>query len=90
MKKTLAILLLLAGCSSGKAAGMLTAEEAEEIALNHAGLARQEVMFDRTELDRDRNKTEYEVEFRAGRWEYSYEIDAVTGQILDYDKDYDD
>lgn len=69
---------------------LITAQEAEEIALNHAGLARQEVMFDRTELDRDRNKTEYEVEFRVGRWEYSYEIDAVTGQILDYDKDFDD
>lgn len=69
---------------------LITAQEAEEIALNHAGLARQEVMFDRTELDRDRNKTEYEVEFRVGRWEYSYEIDAVTGQILDYDKDYDE
>ena len=69
---------------------LISAQEAEDIALQHAGLSRQDVIFDRTELDLERNRTEYEVEFRAGRWEYSYEIDAVTGQILDYEKEYDD
>ena len=61
---------------------LLTAAEAEAIALAHAGLTVEEVVFDRTEIDREKGKTVYEVEFRKGNWEYSYEIDAETGKIL--------
>ena len=68
----------------------LTAEEAEAIALAHSGLTREEVVFDRTETDREDGRQVFEVEFRKGNWEYSYEIDAETGKILEWEKEYDD
>ena len=68
----------------------LTAQEAEAIALAHAGLTREEVVFDRTETDREDGRQVFEVEFRKGNWEYSYEIDAETGKILEWEKEYDD
>ena len=68
----------------------LTAAEAEAIALAHAGLTGEEVIFEPTETDREKGKTVYEVEFRKGNWEYSYEIDAETGKILEWEKEYDD
>ena len=42
------------------------------------------------ELDRDDGRTVYEIEFKSGRYEYSYEIDAVSGTVLDSEKDRDD
>ena len=68
----------------------LTAEAAEEIALAHAGLSRTAVRGLRTELDRDDGRTVYEIEFRDGAVEYEYEIDAQSGNVLDWDRDYDD
>jgi uncharacterized membrane protein YkoI len=67
----------------------LTAAQAEDIALQQAGLTRNEVTFSRTEKDIERSRTEWEVEFRYGDWEYDYTIDAETGAILDWDKKYD-
>lgn len=68
----------------------LTAEEAENIALNHAGVKRSDARFDRTEFDKDDGVPEYEIEFRVGRWEYSYEIHAENGKILSSEKELDD
>jgi uncharacterized membrane protein YkoI len=68
----------------------LTAEEAEEIALNHAGLTRDQVRFDRTEYDVDHGTPEYEIEFRQDGWEYSYEIHAKTGKVISNEKERDD
>ena len=44
----------------------------------------------RVELDRDDGYTLYEVEFRVGRMEYEYKIDAYTGAVLQAENDYDD
>lgn len=65
------------------------AERAKEIALDHAKLTESEVQFLRTEKDYDDGRLEYEVEFYQGRTEYSYTIDAVSGEILEYDVDLD-
>lgn len=69
------------------ASGEITAEEAEDIALDHAGFARTDVTALRTERDVDDGAAEYEVEFYHGGLEYSYEIHAETGTILDVDRD---
>jgi uncharacterized membrane protein YkoI len=69
---------------------LLTKEEAEKIALDHAGLSPDQVQRLRTKLDYERGKPEYEVDFRVDRWEYDYDIDAQTGEIRSWDKDWDD
>ena len=46
--------------------------------------------FTKTKLDHDDGRAEYEIEFVSDDTEYEYEIDAVRGQILDYDRDYRD
>ena len=65
-------------------------KDAEKIALEHAGFTADQVQRLRTELDYDRGKAEYEVDFHVDRWEYDYEIDAETGKIISFDKDLDD
>ncbi len=65
-------------------------DKAKEIALRHAGVSANEATFAKVETDREKGRTVYEIEFYVGRVEYEYEIDAVTGDILDYEKDIDD
>ena len=60
----------------------LTAEEAEQIALNETGYTREEVTFKPTEYDVEKGKAVWEVEFYYGNTEYDFEIDAYTGEIL--------
>ena len=60
-------------------------EAAKEIALADAGLSADDVTFMMVGLDRDVGRRIYEVEFFAGMTEYSYEIDAKTGEIWEYD-----
>lgn len=68
----------------------VTSEQAEDIALKHAGLKRSEVTYIRSSLDYDDGYKLYEVEFYKDRFEYDYDVDAVSGKILSFDKDYDD
>lgn len=65
----------------------ITPEEAEAIALEHAGFTADQVTYLRTEYEFDDGIPQYEVSFHQGRWEYDYEINAVTGTILSYDRD---
>ncbi len=68
----------------------ITEQQAKDIALNHAGLKEADVAYVNLELDYDDGVLRYEVDFQKDRIEYDYEIDAYTGNILSYDKDYDD
>lgn len=62
-------------------------DKAKQIALSHAGLTSSQVTFKRTELDFDDGIQKYEVEFYYNNREYSYEINANTGDILSYEQD---
>ena len=42
------------------------------------------------ELDKEKGKTVYEVDFEVGSYEYEYEIDAYSGEIVKHEKEYDD
>lgn len=64
----------------------LTAEEAKSIALSHAGFAADQVRHLHAQFDHDRID-HYDVEFHRDGWEYDYEIDAATGEILSWDRD---
>lgn len=63
--------------------------KAEEIALGHAKLSAGEVSFLKAQQDTEKGRAVYEVEFRAGGFEYEYEIDALTGDILNFEKERD-
>lgn len=67
-------------------AELISPEDAETIALAHAGLAVQDVVGLHTVYQLDDGRQEYEVEFRHGHIEYEYEIDAATGDIISWDK----
>lgn len=51
-------------------------------ALQHAGVAASSVTEKDIELERKGSMMVYEVEFKTGRTEYYYEINAATGDIL--------
>ena len=68
----------------------ISKEEANTIALNHAGLAAKDVTGLKAELDFDHGQAEYEVEFHYSGYEYDYEIDAESGKIISWDKDLED
>ena len=94
MKKTLSVILavlIAAALSMTAFAASLTAAQAEDIALNDAGVARANAQFIPTALERDDGKTYYEIEFYAtvngNIYEYDYEIDSTSGRIIE--KDYD-
>ena len=63
----------------------LTAKEAIAIALKQTPGTVTDV-----ELDNDDGRAYFEIEIKDGKYEYEYEIDAVTGKILDFEKDRDD
>ena len=69
---------------------ILTREQATELALEHAGVAKANVRFEKVELDLDDSHPEYEIESRVDHMEYDYEIHAQTGKILSAEKEYDD
>ncbi|MDR2493114.1 MAG: PepSY domain-containing protein [Coriobacteriales bacterium] len=59
--------------------------KAQQIALSHAGYAASDVRGLRTERDHDDGRLEYDVEFYVGTIEYSYEIDAENGKVVNYE-----
>lgn len=78
-----------AGESSPEPA-VITAEKAKGIALSHAGVKAADARFEKAELDYDDGVKKYEIEFRSGKIEYDYEINAITGAVLSAEKDIDD
>lgn len=65
----------------------ISPEEAQKIALDHAGFTADQVTRLHTEYDVDHGVPHYDVEFDEGRFEYDYEIHAETGEILQFEKD---
>lgn len=72
------------GSSSGKYIG---SSKATSIALNSAGLKKSQVRDFSCELDSERGVKVYEVDFEYGKYEYSYDINAVTGKIVHKEKE---
>jgi uncharacterized membrane protein YkoI len=67
----------------------ISSTDAENAALSHAGVTSSDVSYLRSHLDRDDGKTMYEVSFYYNYMEYEYDVDALTGNILSFDQDYD-
>ena len=64
--------------------------KAKSIALNHAGVSENEAYDMEIELDDEDGTLVYEVEFKSGGMEYSYEINAAYGAILKHEAEIDD
>lgn len=63
--------------------------KAKSIALNHAGVSENKAYDMEIELDDEDGTLVYEVEFKFGNMEYSYEINAASGAILKHEAELD-
>jgi uncharacterized membrane protein YkoI len=68
----------------------ISKESALKIALRHAGFSKSQVTYTHTSLETDDGRLEYSVEFVKDNIEYEYDIDAITGKIIEWDSDYHD
>lgn len=75
------------GTSGTAASADIGREGAKSAALTHAGVSESQTTGMKVERDWDDGRLEYEVEFYAGRTEYEYTIDGVTGAVLEYEWD---
>ena len=73
------------GTASTKA--YITAEEAKNAALAHAGIAESSVAQLEIEFDSEDGLMVYEVEFYAGGTEYDYDINARTGEVVNFSRE---
>ena len=71
-----------ASAAQPTASGDIGHAKAKSIALNHAGVSESKAYDMEIELDEEDGMLVYEVEFKSGGMEYSYEIDAATGAIV--------
>jgi len=62
--------------------GLISRQQAIDIALQHASLTQNAVYDLEAELDRELTGTYWEVDFETRELEFSYDIDAKTGQIV--------
>ena len=91
MKKAISVflaLLLSLSISCCALAANINAQQAKEIALNHAGVDASKVQFIKCELDYDDGLAVFEIEFYADNIEYEYDINAASGKIIKAEKEY--
>ena len=69
--------------------GQITGDKAKEIALEYAGVAEEEAQFLEVSYDYDDGRAEFEIEWHVGRTEYACDVDAVTGEVLGFEKEFD-
>lgn len=96
MKKTLtialsaaALTLALAACSSSptKSPDYVGLDAAKNAALADAGVATSDATFTTAELDDKDGTAYYELKFYDGTTEYEYDVDALTGVVIEGKKE---
>lgn len=99
---SIVLLLTLTGCTATVEAGpaasggntasaaLIGEEQAASIALSHADLSEADVTRLRVEYEIDDGVKQYDVEFHHNSYEYEYEINAQSGEIISADKDKED
>ena len=78
-----------ASAAQPTASGDIGHAKAKSIALNHAGVSESKAYDMEIELDEEDGMLVYEVEFKSGGMEYSYEINAATGAIVKQEAELD-
>lgn len=78
---------LEAGSQAAASNEYIGEEKAKEIALNHAEINEADASFVKSKFEYDDGIAVYEIEFYSGKTEYEYKINAVSGEIIEYDVD---
>ena len=93
MKKLIAVIAalvtMICGCVAAFAEQPVTREKAREIALNDAGLKQDQVTFTKVRMDREDGRQVWEIEFFRNNVEYEFDVDMLTGRIVESDRDRD-
>ena len=78
--------------SSGNASdkAYIGEKKALQAALTHAGVSEADIAFYSMDMDVENGVMVYEIEFYCGGYEYEYDIDAGTGEIVKNKKEIDD
>ena len=72
------------------AGGTITQEEALAKALEKAGLKKEQLDFiKKVEPDFEHGRQIFEISFYKDGFEYEFDIDAETGSVLKFEKDWD-
>lgn len=64
-------------------------DKAKEIALNHAKLDETSIREYEVDLDIEHNRVVYEISFESGDYDYEYEVNAITSEIVSDYKELD-
>ncbi len=86
---TVIFLLTLSACNPQSSGNdpQLTADEALNIALEQAGVTRENIRNLENTLESENGVLVYEIDFESGNTEYSYDVNAETGAIVERDRD---
>ena len=93
IKKRIAAVGVVAGTIAAAScfsvfAAQITKDRAESIALNDAGVKESDIAYIWTELEMEKGRSVYDVEFLTkDYYEYDYDIDAVSGSIIKSDRE---
>lgn len=68
----------------------ISAEQAKQIALQHAGVSESQIRDFDIERDRENGTLIYEIDFKSGNDEYEYEVNGTTGSIIKSHREIDD
>ena len=64
----------------------ITTEKALEIAKKHSNIS-DDVIVEKIKLDKEHGKMIYDLKFNDGNKEFKYEVDANTGEVLDFSEE---
>lgn len=80
-------IILPSNSQHSKEGSVISKQNAINIAIKHANLKVGDVSYVLAELDYDDGIEKYEIEFRYGGYEYEYEINAQSGEIISHSKE---
>lgn len=80
-----ALILALSACAaqSGASEKYIGTQAAKSMAFQDSGVAETEAVLEKTSFDTKNGIAYYEIDFSAGGYEYEYDIDALTGVVIE-------
>lgn len=73
--------ILLVGCNDDK----IGKEEAKKIALDHSGVIIENISSVDVDYEKEDDIEKYDVKFNCDGKMYTYQINAITGEVMLYD-----